>query len=155
MSFFSKLADAVTGGGVKVGLQWSEAALGKPVEVKVTAVVADRDRDIAGVYLLILADEKVIVHNVKIFERIGDQIQEKIEDVTETVTTFSQKVALAGAQTLKAGQNCEWTGSFVIPADKRPSYTGVNAKHAWQIKAGLDAKGNDPDSGWFEIPVGP
>ena len=57
MGFFSKLADAITGGGVKVGLQWSETGLGKTVEVKVTAVVAERDRDIAGVYVLILADE--------------------------------------------------------------------------------------------------
>ena len=30
MGIFSKIADAVTGGGVKVHLQWTETAPGKP-----------------------------------------------------------------------------------------------------------------------------
>jgi len=36
------------------------------------------------------------------------------------------------------------------PADL---YLGLNAGHSWRIIAGLEVKGNDPDSGWTAIPV--
>jgi hypothetical protein len=29
----------------------------------------------------------------------------------------------------------------------------VNAAHTWRIMAGLEVKGNDPDSGWTTITV--
>lgn len=46
MGFFSKLADAVTGGWVKVYLQWSEPVLGKPIQVRVNADSVRSDKDI-------------------------------------------------------------------------------------------------------------
>jgi len=154
MGIFSKIADVVTGGGVKVHLQWSETALGKPIEVRVKADTVKSDKDITEVYVRVMASEKVTVPKVNVAEKFGDQVRQKTEDVSHSQTTFDQKFPIAGAQSLKAGQTYEWTGSVTIPADVLPSYRGVNASHTWKILAGLGTRGNDPDSGWFEITLG-
>jgi hypothetical protein len=153
MGIFSKLADAVTGGWVKVHLQWSDTVLGQPIQVRVNADSVNSDKDIDGVYIRVVAEEKVTVPKVAIAENVGGTLQQKTEDVSNTVITYDQKFPIAGPQPLKAGQACEWTGAIVIPADARPTYLGINATHTWRIMAGIEIKGNDPDSGWTTIPV--
>lgn len=81
------------------------------------------------------------------------QIQERRDDVTQVQTTFTRKYAIAGSQRLQTGQTYEWSGSIEIPVEERPTFKGVNASHTWQIQAGVETKGNNPDSGWVEIPV--
>lgn len=154
MGFFSKLADAVTGGWVKVHLQWSEPVLGKPIEVRVNADSVRSDKDIDGVYIQVVAEEKVTVPDVHVAETVNGVLQEKVEAVSHTAITYSQKFPIAGPQPLKTEQACEWSGTITIPADARPTYLGVNASHSWRIMAGLEVKGNDPDSGWTTITVG-
>lgn len=154
MGFFSKLADAVTGGWVKVHLQWSEPVLGKPIEVRVNADSVRTDKDIDGVYIQVVAEEKVTVPDVHVAETVNGVLQEKVEAVSHTAITYSQKFPIAGPQPLKTEQACEWSGTITIPADARPTYLGVNASHSWRIMAGLEVKGNDPDSGWTTITVG-
>ena len=151
MGIFSKIADAVTGGWAKVHLQWSEVAPGKPIEVKVTADSVKNDKDVLEVYVRVMASEKVTVPNVRVAEKFGTEIREKTTSVSHSQATYDQKFPIAGAQSLKAGKTYEWTGSIVIPAGGLPTYKGQNASHTWSILAGLGTKGNDPDSGWFEI----
>jgi hypothetical protein len=154
MGFFSKLADAVTGNWVKVHLQWSEPALGKPIEVHIQADTLKSDHDAEGVYVQVMAEERVKVPEIHVAEMVNGVLQEKIKDVENSVITFDQKFPIAGPQSLKTGQTYEWSGTITLPADARPTYLGLNAGHSWKIRAGLDVKGNDPDSGWTTIPVG-
>lgn len=154
MGFFSKLADAVTGNWVKVHLQWSEPALGKPIQVRINADTVKTDKDVDGVYVQIVAEEKVSVPQVHVAEMVNGVLQEKVKDVENTVITFDQKFPIGGPQPLKVGQTYEWSGTITIPADARPTYLGQRASHTWRIVAGLEVKGNDPDSGWTTIPVG-
>jgi len=153
MGLFSKFADAVTGGWVKVHLQWSEPLLGKPIQVRVTADSVRTDKDIDGVYVQVLAEEKVTVPDVHVAEMFNGVLREKVEAVSHTAITYEQKCPLAGPQLLKTGQTYEWSGTVTIPPDARPTYLGLNAGHSWRIIAGLEVKGNDPDSGWTPIPV--
>jgi hypothetical protein len=104
MGFFSKLADAVTGGWVKVHLQWSEPALGKPIEVRVNADSVKSDKDVEGVYVQIVAEEKVTVPEVHVAETVNGVLQEKVEAVSHSASTYSQKFPIAGPQSLKTGQ---------------------------------------------------
>ena len=154
MGFFSKLADAVTGGWVKVHLQWSDPVLGKPIQVRVNADSVRSDKDIDGVYVQVTAEEKVTVPEVHVAETVNGVLQENIEAVSHTAITYDQKFPIGGPQPLKIGQTYEWSGTITIPADARPTYLGTNAGHTWRIMAGLEVKGNDPDSGWTTITVG-
>ena len=154
MGLFSKLADAVTGGWVKVHFQWSEPVPGKPIEVKVNADSVKSEKDIQSVYVQVVAEEKVTIPNVHVAEMVNGVLTEKVESVSNTTVTFSQKFPIAGPQPLKPDQTYEWTGTITLPAEARPTYLGVNAGHSWRIMAGLEVKGNDPDSGWTVIPVG-
>jgi len=153
MGFFSKLTNAITGGGIKVTLQCSEAVLGKPVPVRVSAAVTREDTDIQEVTIQVMANERVTVRNVVLAEKFGEQVREKHDDVTQVNTTFTRKFTVAGPQRLQTGQTYEWTGSFDIPVEERPTFKGVNAFHTWQVQAAVETKGNNPDSGWMEIAV--
>jgi hypothetical protein len=153
MGFFSKLADAMTGGWVKVHLQWSDPVLGKPIQVRVNADTVKSDKDIDGVYVQVVAEEKVTIPEVHVAETVNGVVQDKVQDVSRTAITFDQKFPLGGPQPIKTGQTYEWTGTITIPADARPTFLGVNSGHTWRIIAGLEVKGNDPDSGWSAITV--
>lgn len=154
MGFFSKLADAVTGGWVKVRLQHSEPALGKPFEVRIQADDVKSDHETEGVYVQVMAEERVKVPEVHVAEMVNGVLQEKVKDIENAVITFERKFPIAGPQFLKAGQAYEWTGTITLPDDAKPTYVGVNAGHTWRIMAGLEVKGNDPDSGRMVIVVG-
>ena len=154
MGLFSKLADAVTGSWVKVHLQWAEPVLGKPMTVKVNADGVKSAKDIEGVYVQVVAEEKVTVPNVHVAEMVAGVLQERVQDVTHAAVTFSQKYPLAGPQPLQPEQTYEWSGTITLPPEARSTYMGVNASHSWRIMAGLEVKGNDPDSGWTVITVG-
>jgi hypothetical protein len=153
MGFLSKLADAVTGNWVKVRLLWSEPVLGKPIEVKVSADSVKADKEIEGVYVQVVAEEKVRIPEVHVAETVNGVVQDRVREVSHTAITFDQKFPLGGPQPIQTGQSYEWTGTVTIPADARPTYLGLNAGHTWRIMAGLEVKGNDPDSGWAAITV--
>ncbi len=57
------------------------------------------------------------------------------------------------AQEIENGETKTWTVEVTIDPENNGTYRGVHARHEWQAYAGLDAFGNDPDSGWvgFEI----
>jgi len=68
--------------------------------------------------------------------------------------TNEERIDQADERTLKPGERAEWTLRVILPADAKPSSYEEHRRHAWHIQAGLDAVGNDPDSGWIEFKVG-
>ncbi|MBN2713588.1 MAG: hypothetical protein JXR97_14300 [Planctomycetes bacterium] len=154
------IKNALTGGGASVRIEVGEALLGQPVPVTVYADVSDQELKINKVYLIIRAEEEIRANDVEV--RVNRNIAEddgngmdatQRIDVSHEVETYRNEVAISGADTLAPNQNCEWYGEFTIPVHERPTYAGVNCKHSWSIFAGLDAFGNDPDSGWVEFVV--
>ncbi len=148
MSFINKLKNAVnalTGGGAKVSVIAASPSREVPFTVKVKAVVGDQPMEISRVYVKLSGEETVTVRNVS----DGDYTH----DVTQNNTTFEQEFNIAGAQTLNASQEYEWEAQVEFPKDSPPAYRGLNATHELRILAGLDAKGNDPDSGWVVLAV--
>jgi hypothetical protein len=153
MGIFSKLANAVTGGWVKVKLEWSAGTGPRELRVRVTTDPVKSEGEIQSVYVQVLAEEAVTIPDVSMARNEGGVIKTTTESVSRTEATFNQRIEIAGPQSLQAGQTYEWTGVVNLPADGKPTYKGVNANHTWKILAGLAAKGNDPDSGWQEVPV--
>ncbi len=68
--------------------------------------------------------------------------------------SFTVEVQLAGAEKLSAGETYTWNGEIRLPAGAPPSFQSKHMKHSIEIQAGIDAPGNDPDSGWIEVHIG-
>lgn len=160
MGIFDKLKavkNFVTGGGATVTVEINEPSLTQPFQVVVRTHVADADIKVTKVYLQIKAIEEVVLNDVPvpIEEEIDGEtrvVRVEREDYRREVTTYEQEIVVADQQELPAGSEHEWQAEITL-GDALPTFNGHNARHYWQIFAGLDMFGNDPDSGWvtFEM----
>ncbi|MDW7693007.1 hypothetical protein R9C00_10245 [Flammeovirgaceae bacterium SG7u.111] len=156
MGFWDKVKavkNMVTGGAATVYVEVQEAKLGEPFKVVVKANVKDQDLSINGVYLKVRGMEKVTVPNVRVpadvdfdgdFEIVGT-------DLHRSAVTNEFEQNINGPQELEANQEYVWEAEITLPQGALPSYRGFNAAHEWEIFAGLDARGNDPDSDWVDF----
>lgn len=148
MGFLDKIKSAknfVTGGGAKVQIQIpGNATRGETVPVLVKAQVAGAPLKVTKVYILVRARENVSLS----IRHDGDKVH-----VNEDHETFSQEFAVTGPLNLEAESQNEWSADIQLPTNVAGSYRGHNSNHLWEFKAALDVKGNDPDSGWQELPV--
>ncbi|MCE9575256.1 MAG: hypothetical protein K8W52_19050 [Deltaproteobacteria bacterium] len=133
----------ITGGGAKVQITLPTVAFPSlPIAVKIHVTAADAFA-CTNVFIDVSASEHVQIrpHGAP-------------ADVTETTSTFSTSVAVAPGFALAKGETKELVGIVTLPPGSQPSYHGKHARHVWTIQARLEAKGNDPDSGWKEIRIG-
>jgi hypothetical protein len=149
---------ALTGSGAKVTVSADSGTIAAPFTVRITATVADADLAIRGVYLLVRAQEIVRLDSGEVERSIRAKIHDfqadgRLNGITSTETTCDMRIQVAGADTLKAGQTYTWDGTVKLPPTSAPTFNGRNAQHVWQVQAGLDATGNDPDSGWVTLHV--
>jgi hypothetical protein len=63
------------------------------------------------------------------------------------------EVPVSGPQELAAGSTSTFTTSVPITSEAPPTMAGRNARYEWKVRARVDMKGNDPDSGWQTIHV--
>lgn len=149
MGLFDKIKSAanfVTGGGATVTVTPVEfESNGKePIAVKVNAVIKDKALDASRIYLDIRAEERVSGNL---------STNEGKKRVSDSHTTYKGQVEVAPGQTLDANGNYDWECTFSIPSTVAGTFKGQMASHVIEVRAGLDVKGNDPDSGWVEIQV--
>ena len=150
MGLLSKLKAAknfVTGGGAEIRIRpVGEAARGDEMQFEIGCKIKDADMDISRVYVKFRASERI-----KFRDRDADGSSEMER---KDSTTFKGEVDVSGPETLSAGGEYSWTGSFRIPPDAKPTYHGIACNHDWEMCAYLDKKGNDPDSGWKSFHLG-
>ncbi|HJL14716.1 MAG TPA: hypothetical protein RMH99_03615 [Sandaracinaceae bacterium LLY-WYZ-13_1] len=147
MGFFSNLKNAVTGGAATVQIEAGQAQRGQPVPVRVQAT-AKSDSEINGVYVLVRAIEQAEVRDTDF-----DDGEIEREIVRGQRVSFEHRVDLGGPQELKEGESYTWEGEIPLPPDVGPTFRGHMICHEWEIQGGLDAFGNDPDSGWVNLEV--
>lgn len=155
MGFWDKVksaGSALTGGGaiVRVFVD-GEPILGEPFHVIVSAEMK-KDMKVNKIYLYVRAYEEVRADGVEIEYENGRQEVER-EMMHKIVDTFNTEIVVDGSQELEGGETYEWTVEVNIPTDYNGTYRGVHAKHEWMVYAGLDAFGNDPDSGWVGFDI--
>jgi hypothetical protein len=75
------------------------------------------------------------------------------EKVGSSKESYENKVTIAGAMEIKEGQTYDFEGIIELPTSCNPSLRGSIINHTWEIQAGLDMTGNDPDSGWQSFDV--
>lgn len=151
MGFFSNLVNKITGGGAKVSVVSDTPKLNEPFNVEIKAVVADAELKVEKVYLYLKAVERTQVRNVD-FPASGSTASQR-KDVHGEEETAHTEFVVANVMTLNANQEYTWKYEVRLPSGALPTYNGRNAWHEWFLLAGLDAPGNDPDSGWVKIDV--
>jgi len=150
MGFLDKIKAAknlVTGGGAKVSLQVGQTSFGQPIPVMVSAQVAGAPVEVAKVYIVVRA-----VETVNLVVRDQDNRNDR-DRVHETAEMFRQEFPLTGPMSLPANSQHEWQGQVTLPPTALPTYLGKHARHVWSFQAGLDMRGNDPDSGWIDVQI--
>ena len=153
MGLWDKIKQAknfVTGGGADVSMNFdsAEVKLGESFKVTVTAVVKDTPLKMDKAYLKIRARE-----TVEAKDRDHHNGKSTTENVRNSVNTWTHEMSITGAEQLEANESYTWEASVEIPASNNPTYRGRNAWHEYEVFAGLDVPGNDPDSGWKQITV--
>jgi len=133
----------ITGGAAKVRIELPNIVFpSMPVAVKIH-VSAEDNFECKAVFLDVQGSENLS------FRPSGAQ-----QDATSNANTFSQQFQVAPGFSLKKGETKELQGVFTLPREAQPTYNGKHGKHTWTVQARLEAKGNDPDSGWKEVRVG-
>jgi hypothetical protein len=141
MGFFSDLKNKVTGGAATVRVQTQggvRRGAASPVQVQAEAKANGK---VSSVYLLVRAVESASWKG------------ENNTTVANSKTSYETKIQIAGAQEIQQGQTYSWNGQIELPQNVNATLRGSLINHTWEIQAGLDMPGNDPDSGWVAIDV--
>jgi hypothetical protein len=139
MGFFKDLKNKVTGGAATVRVNVPSARRGQAVPVQVQAT-AKANGKVSAVYLLVRATESA-------------EFKQNNEKVSSSKLSYENRITIAGAQDIKEGETYSWEGVLELPTNSNPTLRGSIIEHTWEIQAGLDMPGNDPDSGWQTIDV--
>lgn len=140
MGFFKDLKNKVTGGAATVRVTVPTARRGQATPVKVQAV-AKANGKVSAVYLLLRATES------------AEFKADNGEKVKGEKVSYENKVTIAGAIDIQEGQTYDFEGIVELPTSCNASLRGGIIQHTWEIQAGLDMPGNDPDSGWQSFDV--
>lgn len=139
MGFFKDLKNKVTGGAATVRVNVPSARRGQAVPVQVQAT-AKANGKVSAVYLLVRATESA-------------EFKQNNEKVSSSKLSYENRITIAGAQDIKEGETYSWEGVLELPTSSNPTLRGSIIEHTWEVQAGLDMPGNDPDSGWQTIDV--
>jgi hypothetical protein len=147
MGFFGDLKNKITGGAAQVNISVPSVQRGQAGTVRVEAT-AKANGKVNAVYLLVRATETC---------QVKDSDWDGTKHTTETVrgrkTSYETKITVSGPTEIKAGENYTWEGRVELPTSVNASFEGKMIEHVWEILAGLDMPGNDPDSGWVKFEV--
>jgi hypothetical protein len=139
MGFFKDLKNKVTGGGATVRVNVPAAQRGRAVPVQVQAT-AKANGKVSAVYLLVRGTESC-------------EFKHNNEKVSSSKVSYESRIQIAGAQEIKEGETYNWEGQLELPVNTNPTLRGSLIDHTWEVQAGLDMTGNDPDSGWQTLDV--
>jgi predicted secreted protein len=137
---------AVTGGAATVEIQYAEKAnAGAQLPVRVTVTSKGAEIKSKGVFVDFEGVEKI---------HIPKKEEQKFnEDYHKQFSHSTQTFQLTGEFVLGAAETKVFEGNITIPPTLQPAFEGRFTKNLYQIRGRLEAKGNDPDSGYKPIRV--
>lgn len=147
----------VTGGGAHLSLELETDAVYPGDELAVRVVVQSAGAEIfaRGVVLDLEAHEVLDAGAFEVLSFSDPTRTRPREPLVggETVTVRAH-FRLSEPFRLEPGKSVPLRARVRIPANARPTYLGVNAKHTYRVRARLDVSGTDPSSDWHALRVG-
>ncbi|MFA6101388.1 MAG: hypothetical protein WCV67_00970 [Victivallaceae bacterium] len=151
MSFFAKLKNTLTGGWAKIVIECDGGPRGDEIQVVIRAFVGAEPINIDRVYLKVRSFEEVEIPNYE-FQNMTSQQLDCI-NIEHTHDNYVKDYTVDGPQRLDANEEYEWEYSFTIPEECQPSFNGNFARHLWEVYAGLEMPGRDPESSWQVVNI--
>lgn len=154
MGFFDKvkaMKNAMTGGAAKVYLDSDPVTFDEPFKVRIRVQVDDAPLKINRVYLYVKGEERVEVPDFDFEYDIDGNSHRTSETVRASEETVDLDISVAEGQELEANESYEWEVEVELPSHAPAFYRGRFCEHVYTAYAGLDAFGNDPDSGWVDL----
>jgi SpoOM protein len=151
MGFLDKLkgaVNAVTGGGAKVTLEYDPPNVlpGDTIRVKISVTSTGGEIKSKGVFVDLVGSEHAKLPK--------GTVPNHNADIHASQQSFSQEFQIAPELVLGKNETKLFEGSIKVPTSIQPTFQGTYVRHEWKIQGRLEAKGNDPDSGWKDIRVG-
>jgi sporulation-control protein spo0M len=148
MGFFDKIkgaVQAVTGGATRVSLEVQPSLVfpGDEVHVKIIATSTGNEVKSKGTFVDLKATEEVKIHD-----------SESKRDIAQATDTIQQTFQIAGDFVLAPNETKTFEGTFRLPQNVLPTYSGTHTQHVCRLRGRIEAFGNDPDSGFNPIRVG-
>ena len=156
MGLFSKMVNYVTGGSAQVDVDIDDASLSTPFSARVTAEIHDDNLKIEKVYLRFRCTEGKLAGYIE-EDKITTDNERILQEMNEwdIKTIFRTDVDVVGETELVSGESYQWTTQVDLSEAEFPSKKTDGYEIRWEVQAGIDVPGNDPDSGWVKIDVGP
>jgi len=137
---------AVTGGAATVEIQYAEKVnAGQAVPVRVTVTSKGSEIKSKGVFVDFQGVERISIPK--------KEEQKFNEDYSRHLAHSTQEFQLCGEFVLGAGETRTIEGSINLPPGLQPSFDGRWSKNVYEVRGRLEAKGNDPDSGFKPMRV--
>ena len=149
MGFLDKIkgaVKAVTGGAATVTIQYAEHVVaGSKLPVKITVTSTGGEVKSKGIYVDFIGEEEI---------NISKRDESKFDDDYHREFDHSkQEFQLHGEFVLGAKETKTVEGTIQIPSNLQPSFEGRYCKNHYAVRGRLEAKGNDPDSGFKPIRI--
>ena len=138
MDKLKSATQAMTGGAAKVSIEYPLQAVfpGESMTVKVTLVSSGGEVKSQGVFVDLLAEEKVSGSENVTCMRCKNRFS---APVSETKKTFEQSFPIASAFVLAPGETKVIEANLQVPGGAQPSYSGPLGHHEWRIRGRLQA----------------
>lgn len=152
MGLFSGLKNFLTGGAAELRLEPMEIKVGQTSAVRVKVLVKDSDVKSKELYLYLRSEVTCNDYKVEWKDKNEDKKFDKIEITSQRITTTvkQEKFTLDQSPLYRKGSDVLVEKGIQIPNDMSPSISGMLQ---WKALAGIDASGNDPDSGWSDVNI--
>lgn len=152
MGLFSSFKNMVTGGGAEVTIDVGEAIVGKPVKVSVNVNIKDSEIKSNKVYLNIRCEKKNTDFVIGYVDTNNDGQPDKLTVSKEqnSKVVYNEEIILETEKVYSANSNQKISKEINLPAISEASKEGLVT---WKLFAGIDTRGNDPDSGWVTFVV--
>ncbi len=149
MGIIKKIKNAMrqfSGGNAKVSISIDGNAIKDSIKVRVKADIKEKTLAAKKIYLWVKSTEQINIPkdalplNLTEHSSLGIKLSNDMYPKEEFI--------LAENQTLKKEQSYTWDIDISLKEGAISSYKGMFASHEWLFYAGIEVKGNDPDSGW-------
>jgi hypothetical protein len=142
----------LTGDWATVAVQFEPVARGGTLKVTAEVIVKDQAISIDGVVIEVRCEEIIDIPDASVYDT-GGALSSGTRRATNSETVVSKEVKVSGAAELAAGSTTSFSGELPVPTTAPPTMQGRFTRYEWQVRARVEMKGNDPDSGWQSMQV--
>lgn len=155
MDKMKNLKNSVTGDWATVSVHFEDpVSRGGALKATADVTVKNTAITIESVIVEVRCEEIIDIPNATVWESGSTtSARSATGRATASETVVDKEIKAAGPQELAAGSSSTYTAEVPIPTTAPPSMVGRNVRYEWQVRARLDMKGNDPDSGWQTLQV--